>query len=259
MLVRKVDINWLAALSAIVGLFVAIAAWLFPDPLRTIPLIFFPSPYLERFLNQSNIILALYAAGSVFILGLLYTITSRYLAKRRLRRYVYRLASGNRELRADGKTLIVGVVDQSYERTESFSRRVFFDLIPWWDTIIELKATIRFQYYIDLTEDCWDFSRIGNVVEIQMPPIRPVIPPTIIPGVERNARGGGRAKRAFENLSAMESRINSDLNEIANNLVNDRDVKEICKKGLESFLREWMQQESLLPRSIRFNIKIFGE
>jgi hypothetical protein len=238
---------------------VAVAAWLFPDPLRTIPLILFPSPYLERFLNQSNFILAAYAASAVFILGLVYTIISRYLAKRRLRRYVYRLASGNRELRADGKTLIVGVVDQSYERTEAFARRVFFDLIPWWDMIIELKATIRFQYYIDLTEDCWDFNRIGNIVEIQMPPIRPIIPPTIIPGVERNARGGGKAKKAFENLSIMEARINSDLNGIANNLVNDRDVREICKKGMEAFLREWMQQESLLPRSIRLNIKIFGE
>jgi hypothetical protein len=254
-MIRGKDVAWWASISTIFGVAVSIAAWLWPDPVRNLPL-----GYLSSFdfsLLQNRVFLAVLMGVGLFGIGVITTSVYKYLRLRRIRRALSRIPG--RAILSDGKTLIVGTVRQSHEAQDSFPKKVFFDIIPWGQTMIELRATVTFSYYIDLSDEGWDFERVGDKIEVKTPPIKPILPPTIHPGIERTVKNSGSGSQAFESLTRLERQIADDLEGIAYALLDDPDVKEECKKGVELFLRNWMYQEASLSKSITMFIRLHGE
>ncbi len=127
--------------------------------------------------------------------------------------------------------------------TRSEERRVLWDQFSLGTTVAEIRVPVTYRYHLRL-HDPWHLERVGPVVFVFAPPIRPSLPPAIrTEGLEKRLEEGWFHFDAAEQLASLERSITPRLELLAQSPGHVELVRERSRRAVEDFVRTWLLRE----------------
>ena len=112
---------------------------------------------------------------------------------------------------------------------------------------------VTFRYHIRLN-DPWRLASRSNVCLVLAPTIRPSLPRAVhLDRIERRAESGWARFDKAENLAELERALTTRLNERAVDSVHSQAVREVCRRSVGEFVKNWLMREDYW-RTDRFSV-----
>lgn len=147
------------------------------------------------------------------------------------------------ELLPEGMRLEVAALEATETIVRRNERRALFDLVPLGEAVTEIRVPVTYRYHLSF-EHTWLLDVRDGVCHVRAPAIQPTLPPAIdTAGMEKRIDGSWLRFDEQQMMEELERSLTARLSARAGSPGRIEIVREICRKRVAEFVREWLLAE----------------